>query len=173
MGISFGSIGTGLPKDIVQQIMAAERLSVKKLEDRKVKIDEKAALVNQLSGLVGEMKNNIFLNNNTRGLRELKVETDERFVRVTPDKALARPGSYQFEVIQLARKSSAITNGLPDKDKTSVGVGYIQYELPNGDNKDVYIDSDNSTLEDIARLINSDDSNVLPKINISSEVEPL
>ena len=64
MGISFGSIGTGLPKDIVQQIMAAERLSVKKLEDRKVKIDEKAALVNQLSGLVSEMKNNIFLNNN-------------------------------------------------------------------------------------------------------------
>ena len=159
MGISFGSIGTGLPKDIVQQIMAAERLSVNKMEERKVKIDEKAALVNQLSGLVGEMKNNIFLNNNTRGLRELKVETDERFVSVTPDKALARPGSYQFEVIQLARKSSAITNGLPDKDKTSVGVGFIQYELPNGDNKDVYIDSDNSTLEDIARLINSDDSN--------------
>ena len=55
MGISFGSIGTGLPKDIVQQIMAAERLSVKKLEERKVKIDEKAALVNQLSGLVSEM----------------------------------------------------------------------------------------------------------------------
>ena len=54
-----------------------------------------------------------FLNNNTRGLRELKVETDERFVNVTPDKALARPGSYQFEVIQLATKSSA--EGRPTK----------------------------------------------------------
>ena len=51
-----------------------------------------------------------------------------------------------------------MTNGLPDKDKTSVGVGFLQYELPNGDVKDLYIDSDNSTLQDIAKLINSDET---------------
>ena len=159
MGISFGSIGTGLPKDIVQQIMAAERVSLNKLEIRKDKIDAKNALVDELGKLVDGVKTDVFLNSNTRGLRELKVETDERYIGVTPDKNLARPGTYQLEVIQLARKSSAMTNGLPDKDETSVGVGFLQYELPNGDTKDIYIDSDNSTLQDIARLINGDDAN--------------
>lgn len=159
MGISFGSIGTGLPKDIVQQIMAAEKISVTKLEERKEKINAKKALVDELGTLVDGVKTDVFLNSNTRGLRELKVETDNRYVTVTPDKNLARPGTYQLEVIQLARKSSAMTNGLPDKDKTSVGVGFLQYELPNGDVKDLYIDSDNSTLQDIAKLINSDEEN--------------
>ena len=159
MGISFGSIGTGLPKDIVQQIMAAERLSLNKMEERKVKFDTKKGLVSDLITLVEGMKTDIFLNSNTRGLRELKVETDEKFVTVTPDKTLARPGSYQFEVLQLARKSSAITNGFPDKDETSVGVGFLQYELPNGESKDIYVDAENSTLESIARLVNSDETN--------------
>ena len=52
MGISFGSIGTGVPKDIVQQIMAAERVSLNKLEIRKDKIDAKNALVDELGKLV-------------------------------------------------------------------------------------------------------------------------
>ena len=139
--------------------MAAEKISLNKLEIRKDKIDAKNALVDELGKLVDGVKTDVFLNSNTRGLRELKVETDERYIGVTPDKNLARPGTYQLEVIQLARKSSAMTNGLPDKDETSVGVGFLQYELPNGDTKDIYIDSDNSTLQDIARLINGDDAN--------------
>ena len=43
MGIAFGSIGTGLPKDIVQQIMAAEKISLNKLEERKDKVNAKKA----------------------------------------------------------------------------------------------------------------------------------
>ena len=100
--------------------MAAERVSLNKLEIRKDKIDAKNALVDELGKLVDGVKTDVFLNSNTRGLRELKVETDERYIGVTPDKNLARPGTYQLEVIQLARKSSAMTNGLPDKDASSV-----------------------------------------------------
>jgi flagellar hook-associated protein 2 len=35
-----------------------------------------------------------------------------------------------------------------------VGVGYIQYKLPTGETKDIYVDSDNSNLSAIAKLIN-------------------
>ena len=60
MGISFGSIGTGLPKDIVQQIMAAEKISVTKLEERKEKISAKKALVDELGTLVDSVKTDVF-----------------------------------------------------------------------------------------------------------------
>ena len=66
MGISFGSINTGLPKDIVKQIMNAERIPLKKMEDRKGKIEAKKALVSELQTLMNDMKSNILANGNAR-----------------------------------------------------------------------------------------------------------
>lgn len=69
---------------------------------------------------------------------------------------MAEPGKYQLEVVQLAQKSSAISSGVEDKDKTYVGVGYLTAILPNGDEKEIYIDEENATLSGIAKLINQD-----------------
>lgn len=159
MGISFGSINTGLPKDIVKQIMNAERIPLKKMEDRKGKIEAKKALVSELQTLMNDMKSNILANGNARSLKELKVDTNNNLVDVTIDKNIANPANYQFEVVNLAQKTSALSVGVPDKDETYVGVGYIQYFLPDGDSRELYIDSENSTLSGIAKLINKDSEN--------------
>jgi flagellar hook-associated protein 2 len=156
LAISFGSISTGLPKDIVKQIIAAEQVPVQNMEKSKGKINDKKALVDQLIKLVEDVRGNLSVNATARSLRELKVDTNEDLVHVTTDKARAVPGSYQVEVMQLAQKSSAMSTGFEDKDKGSVGVGFIQYTLPNGDTKDIYIDSDNSSLSAVAKLINKD-----------------
>ncbi len=159
MGISFGSINTGLPKDIVKQIMNAERIPLKKMEDRKGKIEAKKALVSELQTLMNDMKSNILANGNARSLKELKVDTNNNLVDVTIDKNIANPANYQFEVVNLAQKTSALSVGVPDKDETYVGVGYIQYFLPDGDSRELYIDSENSSLSGIAKLINKDSEN--------------
>jgi flagellar hook-associated protein 2 len=52
-----------------------------------------------------------------------------------------------------------MSNGFADKDKSYVGVGYIQYKLPNGKTKDLFVDAENASLSGIAKLINSDTSN--------------
>lgn len=156
MGISFGSIATGLPKDIVKQIIAAEQVPVQNMEKQKSKIQDKKGLVDQLVKLVEDVRGNLALNANARSLREFKVDTNTDIVGVSTDKTRALPGSYQIEVVSLAQKSSAMSTGFEDKDESYVGVGFIQYTLPNGETKDIYVDSDNSSLTKIAKLINKD-----------------
>ena len=129
------------------------------MEERKGKVDAKKKLVGELTQLMTDLKKNILANGNARSLRELKVNTNNNIVNVTVDKNVANPANYQFEVVQLAQKSSALSSGFEDKDESYVGVGYIQYTLPNGDEREVYIDSDNSSLSKIARLINKDPDN--------------
>lgn len=159
MGISFGSINTGLPKDIVKQIMEAERVPVRQMQIRKDKMGEKSGLVNELSQLMEGIRGQLAVNTNARALREFKVEANDEVVGVSVDKNVAEPGTYQFEVLQLAQKSSAMSSGFADKDKSNIGVGFIQYYLPSGEKKEIYVDSGNSSLSAVARLINSDTEN--------------
>lgn len=159
MGISFGSIGTGLPKDIVKQIIAAEKIPIKKMETRKGKIENKKQLVEELTSLMQEVKGNLLKNANARSLRELKVNTNSNLVGVSVDKNIASPSNYQFEVIQMAQKSSAMTSGFSDRAESYTGVGFIQYYLPDGDTREIYIDTENASLDGIAKLINKDPDN--------------
>lgn len=104
------------------------------------------------------MRGNLAVNANARALRELKVDTNNDIIGVTVDKSRAVPGNYQLEVMSLAQKSSAMSSGFEDKDESYVGVGFIQYKLPNGETKDIYVDSDNASLSGISKLINKDSS---------------
>lgn len=159
MTISFGSINSGLPKDIVKQLMEAEKIPVKQMEARKAKFANKKALVSELITLVENVRGEVFKNKGSRSFRELTVITDDKYLGVTVDKNLAEPGMYNIEVLEKASKSSAISNPVEDPDETYLGVGYIEYTLPNGEEKEVYIDADNSSLNGIAKLINKDSDN--------------
>ena len=159
MGISFGSINTGLPKDIVQQIINAEKIPIQNMEARKEKVTAKQDLVKKLIQLVEDVRGTLAKNANARSLREFKVNTNDDLVKVEVDKNVTDPGNYQVEVVQLAQKSSAMTSGFADKDKSYVGVGYIRYNLPNGESREIYVDSNHSSLSDIAKLINADAGN--------------
>jgi len=156
LGIAFGSINSGLPKDIVQQIVEAEKIPVKQMEARKGKVEDKKALVSELTKLIEGMRGEILKNKNARSLRELAVDTGgSKNIAVTADKNVAETGEHQLEVVQLAQKSSAMTNGVEDKDKTYLGVGYIRAVLSNGDEKEIYVDEEHANLTGIAKLINN------------------
>lgn len=141
--------------------MKAERIPLQKMETRKAKHGEKLALVDQLVALVEAVRKDVNANGNAKSLRELSWNTREDIVGVTLDKNVAQPGNYQLEVVQLAQKSSAITSGFEDPDDSYVGVGFIQFYMPDGSTKDIYVDSDHSSLKGISKLINSDQSNGL------------
>jgi len=159
LGISFGSINSGLPKDIVQQIVEAEKIPMRQMEARKDKIESKKSLVAQLTTLIENLRGEALKNKNARSLRELKINTGESSnIAVTADKNIADVGKHSIEVLQLAGKSSVFSNGIEDKDKTYLGVGYIKAKLPNGDSKEIYVDEENANLTGIAKLINGDPS---------------
>lgn len=158
LGIAFGSINSGLPKDIVQQILVAEKIPIQKMEERKGKIENKKALLADLMKRVENLRGSVYATKSERSFREFSVNVSGDGITATVDKNTAEPGTYQIEVLQLAQKSSAISNGVEDKDKTYVGVGYLQYELPDGTSKEVYIDEDHATLTGISKLINGEDN---------------
>lgn len=156
MGIALGSINTGLPKNIVEQIIAADKVPLKKMEQKKVTITKKQNLVLDLIKSTRNIKNILSKNLKIEDLRELSVEFNKDLVHVEVDKNKATTGSYRFKILKMAEQSSVMTGGFSDPEHSSVGVGFIQYTLPSGELFETYIDSDHSSLRDVARLINSD-----------------
>lgn len=125
------------------------------MEARKSKFTDKQGLVKQLTTLVENMRGEILKNKGERSLRELAVNLGgHKHIAVTADKNVALPGKHSLEVLELAQKASAMTNGVEDKDNTYVGVGYIRAEMSNGETKEIYIDEEHATLTGIAKLIN-------------------
>jgi flagellar hook-associated protein 2 len=121
---------------------------------------------------VDGLRQNLAANKNAKEFRELKYKADDKLVGVTIDKAIAKPGNYKLEILELAEKTSVITNGVPDKDETYLGVGYIEYELPNGDVKEVYIDPEHGTLSGIANAINEDPDNGMQATVVNDGIDP-
>lgn len=154
--IALGSMATGLPKDLVQRLVEAEREPIRKLESRKQDEQGRLKLVQDLSNKVNEITASLKDLTRFRSFRDLvPVNARPELMDVFVDKNLAEPGTYQIEVLQLAGQSSMMSNGLPDPDDTQVGAGYFSYDLPNGETKEVYIDPENSTLNGIAKMINN------------------
>ncbi len=154
--ISMGSMASGLPKDIVQRLVDAEREPIRKLEAHKKDEESRLKLVQDLSTKVNDISSALKDLTRIHAFRELMaVNSRPEVVDVTVDKNIAEPANYKIEVLQLAGQSSVMSNGFVDPDDCQVGAGYFSYELPSGETKEVYIDPDNSTLNGIAKTINA------------------
>ncbi|MFA5495099.1 MAG: flagellar filament capping protein FliD, partial [Porticoccaceae bacterium] len=75
----------------------------------------------------------------------------------------AGAGTFQVEVVELARASSVATAGIADKG-ANLGGGTIAFELGNGESFSVEIDAQNSSLEKIRDAINAADGGVRASI---------
>ena len=153
-GISMAGMGSGLPPNIVDQLMEAEKMPIKSIEKTKSKQENRLKLVTDLESKLNGVTGGLVSLANARGFTDMKLSTgDQNVVTGTVDPNTAKPGTWNVEVLGLARKSAALSNGFPDKDKTRVGVGYFKFDTPDGE-KDVYLKSDHNTLADAATAIN-------------------
>lgn len=135
--------------------MEAERIPVKQMEGKKADEDNKLTLVTDLETKVNDITKSVAEMVGIRGFSNQKLTTGDQNVidgSVDPQKVV--PGDWQVEVVRLAQKPGAISNGFPDKDKTQIGVGYLRFETPEG-RKDVYLNSTNNTLDGVANAINA------------------
>lgn len=153
-GIRISGLASGLPPNLVDQVIEAERLPLKSMQEKKMKVEDKVKLVQDFETKISDITKNISSMVGARGFSDMKFNSSFPDIisgTIDPDKAIA--GQWNIEVLQLAGKPSVVTNGFPDKDETTIGVGYIKFNTPEGE-KEVYIDEDNSTLEKIAEKIN-------------------
>ena len=138
------------------RVAKAEQMPIQKIDEKIAKIDNKAKLVQDFTKKVGDMKDSIAPFKSPQDFREVKgISSHADILNVTAvDKTKAVAGSYEFEVMGLANSASIMTEGLPDKDKSQVGVGYISFQAPDGETRDIYINSENNTLDGVAATIN-------------------
>jgi flagellar hook-associated protein 2 len=154
-GFRISGMASGLPPNIVEQLMEAERIPVKNMEVQKNKNEDKLKLVTELETKVNDIAKNLTELTGTKGFVDKKLTSgDPNIADGTLDPNTSIPGDYSLEVIQLAEKPSAISNGFPDKDKSQLGVGYIKFKTGEG-TKEVYINGSNSTLTGVADQINN------------------
>lgn len=152
--ITFGGINSGLPPNLVDQIVEAEKMPIKNLESKKAKEQAKLDLVGELEAKLRAIEGNLSKLASVKGFNDIKLESgDVNIVSGTADVS-APKGSWNVEVVQLAQKAAAITNGFPDRDKTQIGTGYFKFDTPDGA-KEVYINGSNNTLDGAAAAINS------------------
>lgn len=152
--ITLGGINSGLPPNLVEQIIEAEKAPIKNIEVKKQKSEAKLNLVQELETKVRGIEGSLGTLASVKGFNDIKLESgDTNIVNGTAEVG-APKGSWNIEVLSLAQKASAITNGFPDKDKTQIGTGYFKFKTPEG-TKEIYINSSNNTLEAAANAINS------------------
>tara|TARA_Y100001958_G_scaffold158646_1_gene157181 strand:+ start:3174 stop:4550 length:1377 start_codon:yes stop_codon:yes gene_type:complete len=152
--ISFGGMASGLPPNIVDQLMEAERIPIKKMEGNKGKQENRLKLVTDLETKLKGILGSVSELASTRGFRDMKLSSgDENIVSGSVDADSSVTGSWNVEVIELASKASVVTNGFPDKNQTQIGTGYFKFDTPDG-TREVYINSSNNTLEKVAETIN-------------------
>ena len=155
MPIRINGLASGLPPNLVDQVIEAERMPVKIMQDKKVKIEDKVKLVTDLETKINDISKSMGAIVGAKGFVDKKLNSSfPEIVNGTLDPNLADSGEWTLEVLQLAGKPSVVTTGFPDKDTTTMGVGYIKFDTLDGE-KEVYIDEDNSTLEKIATQINA------------------
>jgi flagellar hook-associated protein 2 len=153
--VQIGSIVSGLPPNLVDKLIEAERQPIYKAEAKKKDVSMQLDLVRQLKDKVGKLGGGLYGMTDRRSFTDLKpTVSDPSILDAVVDKNIADEGVYRFEVLRLAEKSSAMSNGFPDKDESQVGVGFFSVTLPNGESRDIYIDSAHNTLKGMADLIN-------------------
>lgn len=157
MPVNFDSIQNLSPEfqKAFQMSVNADRKPIQQLEDKKAKLAEKSTLLDDLSGKLDGIRKLMPNISSGVAIRELALNADDpKVIAGTADKSIAEPGKHSLEVIQLAGSASALSNGFSDKDSTRIGTGYLVFDTANGDTKEVFIDYENSTLEQIAQSIN-------------------
>lgn len=154
-GVTIGGLSSGLPPNLVDQLVEAERAPIKNLEGKKDKQNTKLKLVQDLDTKLRAIEGTIGNLASQKGFNDIKLETgDANIVQGAVDPSMAPKGNWNIEVMELAQKAAAVTNGFPDKDKSEMGVGYFKFDTPEG-SKEVYISGANSTLEGAAAAINN------------------
>jgi flagellar hook-associated protein 2 len=150
-------MGGGQFKSAMNAIIEAEKQPIKALEKRKENENAKLKLFGDFKSKFTTLRSSLSSVIGFDKFKELKAELGDggQFMTVSLDKEKANVGSWDVEIKELAERSSMISNGFSDPNKKVLGVGYIQFELPDGGSQEVYVTKDDASLYGVAAKINA------------------
>jgi flagellar hook-associated protein 2 len=146
--------GSGIDPKMVDKLIEAERLPIKRVEERKNAVSEEQKSYKELGTLVSELGTSLGSLRNRTDFVKLKLESSHPDILDGTVDSGAVPGSYELEVRQMAKNHKLLAEAFPDEDETPVGFGFMSIELEDGEVFDIDVDPSASTLKDVARQIN-------------------
>lgn len=150
---------SGLSPDLqtaFEKMVEGESKQLKAVEQQQQRHDRRAELLTDIVNRVKSVGELLPGLRSADSIRDPSVNSSHDNVLIgTADDRLARFGSHNIEVLQLAAPATALSNGFPDKDETRIGSGYFSYETADGDVREVFVDDGEATLEGLANIINS------------------
>ncbi|MBM4366647.1 MAG: flagellar filament capping protein FliD [Deltaproteobacteria bacterium] len=161
MPITVGGIVSGIDTDsLIDKLVEAASVPMTVMEEDVDELEDLDDAYDELSELIEAAKTALEAIDSTADMRAATgTSSDEDAVAVTTD-GTAVTGRYQIEVSQLAASETEVSQAYSDKDSTGVipeGTLSITYA---GTTTSLTIDSTNSSLSDLADLINESISGV-------------
>lgn len=139
-----------------QKAIQMEKKPIDNLQNKKEASQSKLNLLNDVITKVDSVKKLLPEINSANKLLELAVDSsDPKVFTATAEKGIASLGTHSVEVLQLASAAAALSNGFSDRNETKIGSGYFSFTNASGEVQEVFVDDENSTLDGIARIINS------------------
>ena len=104
-GISIGGIASGLPPNLVDQLIEAERQPIKTIEKNKGKQENRLKLVQELETKLNGITASIGELASTKGFSDIKLNSgDPNVIAGTVDPRASTNGNWNIEVMELAQK---------------------------------------------------------------------
>jgi len=157
VGLRFDPMGGGQFKNALNAIIEAEKQPIKAMEKRKESEGAKLKLFGEFKTKFNGLRSSLASMVGFNKFKELKAELGDgaQFMSVSIDKEKANVGSWDVEIKELAERSSMISNGFSDPNKKVLGVGYVNFELPDGSKQEIYVTDQDASLYGVANKINS------------------
>ncbi len=165
MAFSIDGINSGLDtQKIIDSIMAVERLPAVLLERQQA---EKTNIISAFKAFEAKL---LALNTAVGKLSLAKTFnassvdiSDDTYINATATGKVGA-GSYDMQVLSLARNHQLASQGFDDREATSFGTGTISLYVGDGSEQTITIDSSNNTLDGIAKAINDAEAGVTASI---------
>ncbi len=156
-GISFGGLASGLDtKAIISALMALERRPVDQLEVNKKSLERQKSLFGDFENLLNKLKTTAEAIRKTASFIDYKADVDDDTYLTASAGSSATPGSYNIEVVSLAKAEVVSSSGRASRDEAVFAGEGLIFTIGSS-TKIVSIGTDTS-LQGVANAINSSEA---------------
>ncbi len=172
--LSVGGLATGLDtKKVIEGLMSIKRRPLEMLQQKKNKYENNLDAIRTLMSKGNELKDIIYdLKLSLTFSTKKATSSNTESLTATASNSAAK-GSYQIDILQLAVNNKIGSQGIADKDTTSIATDTGTFEIKIGD-ETISVDVDSTTtLQQLADKINdATDSVVASIINDGTPTNP-
>ncbi|MCP5195800.1 MAG: flagellar filament capping protein FliD [Gammaproteobacteria bacterium] len=153
--ITSTGLGSGLDiSSLVSQLVSAESTpATNRINTREAKLQTEFSAIGMFKNVLSDFRSSVFSLTLSSTFKSMKATVSDTSLFTASASNSSTAASYNIKVNRLAQAHSLELTNTVDKDD-QLGIGTLKISVGDGTSHEVAIDSDNNTLEGIAKAIN-------------------